>query len=102
MEEGAVHKDKSTVPYWPCTTLWRKPRRRRGLIQVKNTNPLHISETSPLSLYQNKTHPMHDKGTGLADITECCSPQHYNLKRRLVYVTYKHSPQQNELDATPN
>jgi len=38
--------------------------------------PLHISATSPLSQYQNKTHPMHDKGTGLADITECCLMRH--------------------------
>jgi len=42
------------------------------------TSPPHLCDFS-LSLYQNKTHPMHDKGTGLADITECCLLRHWVL-----------------------
>lgn len=109
MEEGAVHKDKSTVPYWPCTTLWRKPRRRRVLIQVKNTNPPpHLCDFTPLAVpKQNTSYAWQRYGSGRHNrvlLTATLSSALHSIPtaRDDLCTLLKHNPQQNELEATPN
>jgi hypothetical protein len=95
VEEGAVHKYKSTVPYWPCTRLWRKPRRRRVLIQVKNTTnpPPHLYDFATSHCTKTKhiismtiTQSGRHNTMQLYCDTHFCPPQDSNLERRLIYV----------------